>query len=69
MRVILDFPDPDEQPSVVDVRCVVGQLPTGTILGINDAGHGNVLLERVRADGIDCERWFRASCGLRKKDE
>lgn len=68
MRVILDFPDPEDQPSVIDVRCVLSALPEGTILGVNDAGHGNVLLDRLRREGIRCERWFKAACGLRRKE-
>ena len=73
MRVILDAPDADDQPSVTAVLNALVELdgdPTiPVILGVNDAGHGNVLLDRLRQAGIPCERWFRASCGLRKKED
>ena len=69
MRIILDAPDAEDQPTLMDVKLTLSALPTGTVLGVNDAGHGNVLLDRLRRAGIPCERWFRASCGLRKKED
>ena len=69
MRVILDFPDPEEQPTLMDVKLLLSALPEGTVLGVNDAGHGNVLLQRIRTSGMRAERWFKAACGLRRKDD
>jgi hypothetical protein len=75
VRVILDAPDADDQPSVRGVLNAVIELAsdphlTGpVIVGVNDAGHGNVLIQRLRDAGIPCERWFRASCGLRKIED
>ena len=68
MRLILDAPDADDQPSPDEMEQIVGILGVVTI-GVNDAGHGNVLIARLRQAGIPCERWFRASCGLRKKED
>ena len=71
MRVILDATDPDDQPTVNDVRLVLDLLQQDgrpiPILGVNDAGHGNVLLARLREAGVPCERWFQASCGMRRQ--
>lgn len=73
MRIILDAPDADDQPSVAQViegcRMLMVNPTVPIQIGVNDAGHGNVLLTRLREAGIPCERWFRASCGLRKKIE
>ena len=75
MRIIFDAPDADDQPTVRGVLNAVIELASDpslavpVIIGVNDAGHGNVLLERLRQAGIPCERWFRASCGLRKKED
>lgn len=68
MRIIFDATEADDQPSAEDVR-VLQESYKDLVIGVNDAGHGNVLLERLRRAGIPCERWFRASCGLRKKKE
>jgi hypothetical protein len=72
MRIILDAPDQDDQPTPAQVVEAVRTLMSSDVvpvIGVNDAGHGNVLIDRLRRDGIPCERWFRASCGLRKKKE
>ncbi len=68
MRIIIDAPDADDQPTPDDVQVLIDSYRDLKI-GVNDAGHGNVLIQRLRDAGIPCERWFRASCGLRKKAE
>ncbi len=70
MRIILDAPDADDQTAALQiVRALEDQrVHVDFVLGVNDAGYGNVVIERVRQAGIPCERWFKAACGLRRKE-